>query len=151
MSALVPKGILERGAANDLWRHTLSQIPAVFGRMVYLAGLRNGRGRYEHHGLALIFDENEADKAMRKTHIDAFNVWLNFSLEQQKADLDLYLAGDGPDRAKTVEFWMRTEKYRFILPASARDVEKRLFLADIESLLRTIANEYGVACSDPDA
>src|SRR5216683_4844157 len=51
MSALVPKGILERGAANDLWRHTLSQIPAVFGRMVYLAGLRNGRGRYEHHGL----------------------------------------------------------------------------------------------------
>jgi len=95
MSALVPKGILERGAANDLWRHTLSQIPAVFGRMVYLAGLRNGRGRYEHHGLALIFDENEADKAMRKTHIDAFNAWLNFSLEQQKADLDLYLAGDG--------------------------------------------------------
>jgi hypothetical protein len=151
MSALVPKGILERGAANDLWRHTLSQIPAVFGRMVYLSGLRNGRGRYEHHGLALIFDENEADKAMRKTHIDAFNTWLNFSLEQQKADLDLYLAGDGPDRGKTVEFWIRTEKYRFILPASAREMEKKLFLADIESLLRMIANEYGVSCSDPDA
>jgi hypothetical protein len=30
-------------------------------------------------------------------------------------------------------------------------MEKKLFLADIESLLRMIANEYGVSCSDPDA
>ena len=46
---------LDRNAASDLWRNTLSQIPSVFGRLVYLASLRNANnGRYEHHGLALV-------------------------------------------------------------------------------------------------
>ena len=43
----------ERGAAADVWRHTLSQIPYLYGRLAYLGSLRNANtGRYEHHGLA---------------------------------------------------------------------------------------------------
>ncbi len=40
MNSIRPKQVLERGAASDLWRHTLSQIPTVFGRLVYLSSLR---------------------------------------------------------------------------------------------------------------
>ena len=47
---------LERGAAADLWRNTLSQIPTLFGRLVYLSSLRDSNsGAYEHYGLAKVF------------------------------------------------------------------------------------------------
>jgi hypothetical protein len=82
---------LERGAPADLWRNTLSQIPSVFGRLVYLSSLRSGTsGRYEHHGLAMTFGEEESHLALSASHQETFAAWLSFSLEQQKADLDLY-------------------------------------------------------------
>jgi len=88
-----PAVVFERSAASDLWRNTLSQIPSVFGRLVYLASLRNSNnGAYEHCGLSLVFGEDEANRALREGHVDVFTEWLAFNLEQQKADLDLYLA-----------------------------------------------------------
>src|ERR1700733_4646430 len=84
--------VFDRSAASDLWRNTLSQIPTVFGRLVYLASLRNpNNGNYEHHGLALVFGEDEANRALKDSHSTVFAGWLTFNLEQQKADLDLYL------------------------------------------------------------
>lgn len=42
--------------AEDLWRRTLSGIPSIYGRLAFLASLRDvNTGRYEHHGLAMIF------------------------------------------------------------------------------------------------
>jgi hypothetical protein len=41
---------LERDAGGVLWRRTLSQIPSQFGRIAWLASLRNpNTGVYEHH------------------------------------------------------------------------------------------------------
>ena len=62
-----PKSLLERSADTDLWRHTLSQIPVLTGRLVYLSALRSPvTGKYEHHGLALLFGDQESDKAIRR-------------------------------------------------------------------------------------
>src|ERR1700719_3023497 len=104
---------LDRSAASDLWRNTLSQIPSVFGRLVYLSGLRNmNSGRYEHHGLALVFGEDEANRALKKSHLQAFQEWLGFNLEQQKADLDLYLSSVTTDKKTTLENWIQGTPYR---------------------------------------
>jgi len=147
-----PKGVLERGVQSDLWRHTLSQIPSCFGRMVYLSSLRApNTGRYEHHGLAMMFGEAQADKALRKTHGEAFSEWLNYSLEQQKADLDLYLSAQQADKKEVIENWASLMPYRYFPPASARDVERNLYLIDLEALLATLKNDYGVASPDRDA
>ena len=143
---------LERTAVSDLWRNTLSQIPSVFGRLVYLSSLRNGNtGRYEHHGLALVFGEDEANRALKKSHTQAFAEWLRFNLEQQKADLDLYLSGLYEDKRTILETWLKLAPYRNVIPSSVRGVARQLYLADLTALIDLLKNEYAVAVPDPDA
>jgi len=147
-----PQSTLDRGAAANLWRNTLLQIPSVFGRLVYLCSLRDSNtGLYQHYGLAQVFGEAEADRALRESHQKAFAEWLCFNLEQQKADLDLYLSGLGSDRQTILDTWIRLAPYRNLVPSTTREVERRLYLADLETILDLLKNEYGVASPDPDA
>jgi hypothetical protein len=142
----------DRSAAADLWRNTISQIPSVFGRLVYLASLRNSNtGFYEHHGLGLVFGEDEANKALKNSHNTVFADWLSFNIEQQKADLDLYLSGLFEDRRVVVETWVRLTPYRNLPPTGVRAAEKRLYLADFAALLDMLKASTGVAEPDPNA
>ena len=142
----------ERGAAADLWRNTLHQIPSTFGRLVYLASLRDqNTGRYQHHGLAQVFGDGEADAALRDSHDRTFSEWLCYNMEQQKADLDLYLSSFDADRRTILATWIRLAPYRSLMPAAARDPERRLYLADLEALLEILKAEHDVSGQDPDA
>ncbi len=152
MRSTAIRGRLDRGAAADLWRRTLSQIPSLFGQLVYLTSLRDqNTGRYLHHGIALTFGEEEADRSLRLSHRRAFSEWLTYNLEQQKADLELYLSAFVGDKRCVLETWLRLTPYRNLIPASTRKVERQLYLADLEALLELLKNEYGVSSPDPDA
>jgi hypothetical protein len=152
MAASSSKKVLERGAGSDLWRNTLSQIPSVFGRLVYISALRNSNtGRYEHHGLSLVFGADEANRALRKSHTQAFAEWLSFDIERQKADLDLYLSALFEEKKTVLEAWLRLTPYRNLVPNSVKSVEKRLYLADLKAILELLRNEYAVDEPDPDA
>ena len=144
--------MLDRSAAADLWRHTLSQIPTVFGRLVYLSSLRNSNtGKYEHHGLSLVFGDEESNRALKKSHSEAFEEWLSFNIEQQKADLDLYLSSLFEDKRTVLETWLKLAPYRNLVPSSIRTVERRLYLADLTAIIQLLKNEYAVSSPDPDA
>jgi len=144
--------LLERSATADLWRHTLAQIPTVFGRLVYLSLLRDpNSGTYRHHGIAMFFGEEETNRTLRTSHVRVFAEWLGFYLEQQKADLDLYLSGLSTDRWTLLDSWQRLKPYTAYVPGSARRFEKKLFLTDLETLLALLRNACNVAAPDPDA
>ncbi|SRR6266478_5174354 len=140
---------LARNAASDLWRNTLSQIPSIFGRLVFLSSLRNlNSGRYEHHGLALVFGRLEASRALRRSHREAFAEWLSYNIEEQKADLDLYFSGQVEDNRTILRTWERLETYRNFVPGSAKDVEKKLYLSDLRAILSLLRGTSGAG--DPD-
>jgi hypothetical protein len=142
----------DRSPASDLWRHTLSQIPTTFGRLVFLSTLRDpNTGVYAHYGFAQRVGEQAADVALRQSHSQSFSEWLAFSLEEQKADLDLYLSGIDSDRRTILDTWRRTRPYRNLIPAAAMDVERRLYNSDLETLLELLMVVHGVASPDRDA
>ena len=142
----------ERGAVLDVWRHTLSQLPSVFNRLVYLSSLRDSNdGRYHHHGLIQLYGDREAHAALERSHEQSFQEWLVFTLEEQKADLDLYLSSLDGDKPSIITTWSRLAYYRNVPPANSRESERNLFLADFEVLLAVLRAEYGVSAPDRDA
>lgn len=145
-----PDDTPDRRAPADLWRRTLSQIPSVFGRLTYLSALRGAGGIYEHHGFIERFGEAAAQAALLHSHEEAFQSWLTFSLEEQKADLDLYLSERISERRNVVETWLRSAPWRSLLPATARESERRLFEIDFEMLLELLAKEFKLERLDPE-
>src|SRR5258708_2140850 len=112
MKSLRPRVTLDRDAVKDVWRKTLSHIPSVLGRLVYLSNLRNTHsGRYEHHGLSAVAGEEASERALRESHLQAFQEWIVFSLEEQKADLDLYFSALEESRREVLEHWILAMPY----------------------------------------
>ncbi len=136
-------------AASDLWRRTLQQVPSMYGQLVYLASLRNhNTNRYEHHGLAARFGEEQADRVLRSNHEAVFQDWLSLSVREKKNDLDTYLSSIDDNKRLVVETWLRIMTFRNLLPGVARGVEADLFVADFRVLLQLLRSEYGAA--EPD-
>ena len=133
-----PKAMLEQTAAADLFKHTLSKIPTVFGRISYLASLRDPNlGAYQHHGLAAIFGREESRKALQQAHDEAFQEWLRLPLSTRRGDLNDYLRQLEAGAPEVVRSWMQTQVYRTYVPDSARQSETELFLHDLGILLQT--------------
>jgi hypothetical protein len=133
---------LERDATGVLWRRTLSQIPSSFGRMAWLASLRNPHsGVYEHHGLAVLFGPEGSNKALRLSHLACCREWLNTSIEEQMADLRLYIDSQSGSPGEIIGNWRELGFWRTILPASIRGAERAMYLANVEALLTLLQNE----------
>ena len=139
-------------ATAETWRRTLSAIPTVLGRLAYLASLRDANaGTYQHFGLSQRIGEGEVDRMLRRSHLSVFQEWLCFGLEQQKSELEEYFSGLEGDRREIVANWLTLEPYSYWVPAESRDVERKLFHADLSVILEMIRTEYGVASRDPDS
>ena len=135
---------VSRGAAADLWRRTLTRIPTHFGRLVFVASLRDPlSGRYTHPPLGQMVGSEIADRTLCHSHYEIFSEWLGFTLVEQKADLDEYLAESNAP--------LFLSHYREVAPATAHQVERQLYLADLETLLELRRFEQGAAFLAPKA
>ena len=142
MAEPIAKSQPQRTPAADVWRKTLSQIPTLFGRLAFLASLRDPRsGRYRHDVLTSLLGPDDGDRAISRSHQQLFAEWLAYSLSDQKQDLDEYLRTVGGPR--------NFRHYHDLIPATAREVERRLYLADLETLMDLLRYEQDAALSRP--
>lgn len=107
-------------------------------------------GIYQHFGLAQKLGPGEANRTLSRSHVRIFQEWLCFNLEQQRADVTEYLRELGSDPRQIIANWLRLEPYQNWMPASSREAERRLFLADLEIVSELIRTELGVASPDRD-
>ena len=132
--------------AAELWNRTLVQIPTVFGRLVYVAKLRDqNSGQYQHFGFSQRFSEREADKTISRSHKNIFMDWLCFSLEQQRTDLENYLDSVGGDRRKIIAKWREWPPYMGWIPPQSRPADRELFRSDLEIVLELIKDSDDAA------
>ncbi|HWF47049.1 MAG TPA: hypothetical protein VG168_08595 [Bryobacteraceae bacterium] len=143
----------EQEALDALWLSNLSHIKTFYGRLVYLAGLRNpDTGRYEHYGLTLNSTAGSAHRAFRRIHETIFREWVRISLEQKKADVEAYIAGiDQVNVTELIDAWLRLTPYKNLVPASIQGPERHQHISDFEAILGLLKNLYGVASPDPNA
>jgi hypothetical protein len=90
------------------WRDAVETIPTAFGRLVYLRSL-----------------PETADATIGFVSQQVFSHWLRLGISDQIHDLRAYIAASGEPPAD----------YARLVPPAAREVERQLFLTDMETLL----------------
>jgi hypothetical protein len=139
-------------AVSESWQRTLAGIPTVIGRIAYLSSLRNlNTGTYEHFGLSQRIGTDEVDRILRRSHGAVFQDWLCFGLERQKEELEEYFSGLEGDRREIISSWSTLEPWNTWVPSESRDVERKLFNADLAVILELFRGEYGVSSRDPES
>ena len=129
-------------AMHDVWVRTLAQIPTKFGRFTYVASLRDeNSGTYQYFKLALRYTDEEADCFLRASHEQIFREWLNFPLERQRGEVAEYLESIEGERAVVLQTWLTSTSYRNLVPTSAHETERLLFISDLELILEILRTE----------
>ena len=73
-------------------------------------------------------------EASGERHRKVFLEWLGLTLEEQHAEVQRFLARQ-PDPAALVRDWLRDRSYEHLVPADVREVERDLFLCDLQIIL----------------
>ncbi len=135
-----------RTLTTELRRDLLSSMHTVYGRLVFLSGLRDcNSGVYEHFEVSSSLGEDLCHRVLEAEHIHCYREWLAMNLEQQRADLMLYLVNVGLNRRQVLQTWLVTAPYRSLVPLHTQPVEQEVFFSDMTALLAVLMNEYGIA------
>jgi len=150
MPRFKPKGMLERNALADLWKHTLSSIPTTYGKLTCLAALRDpNSGQYRHYGLSAAFGREESAAALRQSHQQVFREWLNLPLPSKSSDLKEFLSGLDEESSAVASNWLRSGYIETLAPDRATRAQRAQFRQEVEILLELIRNAGAAGTPSP--
>jgi hypothetical protein len=137
-----------KSVVRDFATSTLAAIPSLFGRLVYIASLRDlSSGKYEHAGLTAVYSPEAVQEALECCHFEIFQRILETPLANQAEDLRECLEGMAGPFAATVSHWRQIESYRILLPGDTPDYLKELFFSNLRALLEILDAECSTARS----
>ncbi len=121
---------------EEYWQEIIEMAPTAFGKLVYVASLRDeNKGTYQHYALEECATREEGDHFLTHMHRQLFYGWLNLSLEEQVADLTLYLHDLPAEPNVVLETWRKVEPFGFYVPAGAGRGDRELFLTDLRIIV----------------
>lgn len=124
--------ILETRKAALACDGILDAIPTTFGKLVTLAGLQiTGSEAYSHPQLDAVFPRVVVSCVLKKQHETVFANWLNLSLEEQHKQLTEFFCTMWTQGQPRLPLPVR----QALVPATAREAERMLFLADLECMM----------------
>ena len=131
-----------KSVVRDFTATTLAAIPNLYGRLVYIASLRDlSTGNYEHSGLAALYPPQAIQESLECCHHEIFQRVLESPLATQAEDLRECLQGMPAPLAVTVSNWRQLESYRILPPGAAPDYLRELFFSNLRALLEILDAE----------
>jgi hypothetical protein len=77
----------------DLWRNTLSKIPTIFERLLYLASLWDPQtGKFHHFGLAQRYGRHRTNLLLRASYVELLGKWTECNVKDQQIQMSTYWA-----------------------------------------------------------
>lgn len=126
-------------ACEDLKNRTLVSLPGSFGRLIYLASMRDyNTGQYYHDGLAKRFSEEAAAEALARCHREAFQLLLGCPLEEMVSELERYVLSTPAEADQLLDTWERLQPYRVAVPAQSSPVLAEFFTSNIKIALAVL-------------
>jgi hypothetical protein len=129
-----------RRLTEDFSSRTLAAIPSEFGRLIYMASLRDlASGRYSHEGLESQYPAAAVQEMLARSHQEICENILESPLARQEKDLASCLQGFEGEREEVVSNWRELESYRSLLPFGMPEYLRNLFCSNIRTLLSILA------------
>jgi hypothetical protein len=133
---------------GDFTSATLAAIPNAYGRLMYLASLRDlSSGRYDHAGLNAVYSVDAVQEALEFCHREIFQKILETPLSLQEQDLRECLESMPDDLPATLAHWRKLEAYHILPPEDAADYLRELFFSNLRTLLEILESEQPPAHS----
>ena len=131
-----------RRIVQDFTFTTLAAVPTLYGRLAYLASLRDlSSGRYHHDGLAALYPDESIQEALKLCHEQVLERILETPLARQEEDLRTCLSAMEGGLGTAIEHWQRMESYRMLLPEESPAYLKDLFCSNLRALLEVLQTE----------
>lgn len=125
-----------QAAIADLKKHTLPRLPGDIARLVYLAATRDyNTGRYYHEGLAHIYTQEFAARALQECHNDVFQDLVRSSIEDLLWQIELYVNSGCAQTDEFIDFWEKAEPYRVAIPLASDPISAQLFNSNVKIAL----------------
>jgi hypothetical protein len=122
-----------RQALDDLELRTLSGIANLLGQLVYIASTRDyNTGAYYHDGLAVRFDLDTAQAALKSCHWSLFRTVLLLPLSKLVDELVAYFDSAGTDPLQLLTSWQGFMAYRMLIPAECDHLSAGLFMSNMK-------------------
>jgi len=125
-----------RKLIEDLAGRTLAAISSEYGKLIYLASLRDlASGIYRHEGLESLYSEGSVQEALLQAHREVCARIMEMPLARQEVDLLNSWKGFEVDPEDLIGNWKESEVYRTLMPVGLPDYMRTLFCSNIETLL----------------